>query len=84
MISLHENLPDDPEHFETTRHLQLWTYGHIIEASEPYAIVADMLDIANGGFFKPYRFPPVPIHRARPNRPPPRCDRSSSGRSSPS
>jgi hypothetical protein len=71
MIALHEQLPNDSRHFETARHLQFWTYGHIIEASEPYAILADMLDIANGGFFKPYRFPPVPIYRARPNQPAP-------------
>jgi hypothetical protein len=71
VIALHEQLPKGPEHFETARHLQLWTYGHIIEASEPYAIIADMLDIANGGFFKPYRFPPVPIYKARPNQPAP-------------
>jgi hypothetical protein len=51
MIRLHEQVPEGPEHFETARHLQLWTYAHIIEASEPYSIIADMLDIANGGFF---------------------------------
>jgi hypothetical protein len=71
MIKLHEELPEGPGHFETARHLQLWTYGHIVEASEPYSILADMLDIANGGFFKPYRFPPVPIYRARPGQPAP-------------
>jgi hypothetical protein len=69
MIGLHQQVPDGPDYFETTRHLQLWTYGHIIEASEPYSILADMLDIASGGFFKPYRFPPVPVYPARPNRP---------------
>jgi hypothetical protein len=69
MIALHEELPEGSAHFETARHLQLWTYGHIIEASEPYAILADMLDIANGGFFKPFRFPPVPINRAGRNQP---------------
>jgi hypothetical protein len=36
-------------------------YGHIIEASEPYAILADMLYIAAGGYFMPYRFPEKPL-----------------------
>lgn len=55
--------------FELARHLQLWTYGHIIEASEPYAIVADMLHICDGGFFMPYRFPDKELRRARPAEP---------------
>lgn len=71
MVALHEQIPEGAEHFETARHLQLWTYGHVIEASEPYAIIADMLDIANGGFYKPYRFPPVPLYRARRGQPAP-------------
>lgn len=71
MVAVHERLPHGPDYFETARHLQLWTYGHIIEASEPYAILADLLDIASGGFFKPYRFPPVPVYRARQGQPAP-------------
>src|SRR5688572_28258360 len=71
MIDLHSQVPEGRDHFQTARHLQLWTDAHIIEASEPYAILADMLDIANGGFFKPYRFPPVPIYRVRANQPAP-------------
>lgn len=64
---LHKLLPDDGDwkDFETARHLQLWMYGHIIEASEPYAILADMLHIADGGFFMPYRFPDKELRRAR-------------------
>lgn len=61
MNKLHDQIPTDtgwPD-FYAARHLQLWTYGHIIEASEPYATIADMLDIASGGYFKPYRFPEI-------------------------
>lgn len=31
-----------------SRHLQLWIYGHIIEASEPYDILANLLEVARG------------------------------------
>lgn len=63
---LHALIPDGEwSEFEKARHLQLWTYGHIIEASEPYAILADMLHIAAGGFFMPFRFPEKEIRRAR-------------------
>jgi hypothetical protein len=59
IMKLHEEIPDDTgwDDFYTARHLQLWVYGHIIEASEPYAILSDMLHIAAGGWFMPYRFP---------------------------
>lgn len=66
MEQLHAHIPEADEHYETSRHLALWTYGHIIEASEPYAILGDMLDIAGGGWFMaPSRFPDVPIRRPR-------------------
>jgi hypothetical protein len=51
-------MPDQPDAFERARHLQLWIWGHIIEASEPYAILANLLDIASGGRFEAFRFPP--------------------------
>jgi hypothetical protein len=44
--------------FEAARHLQLWIYGHILEASEPYELLANLVDVANGGRFKMERFPP--------------------------
>jgi hypothetical protein len=64
MTKLHDEIPPDETgwtNFYAARHLQLWTYGHIIEASEPYAILADMLHIAGGGFFMPYRFPEIKL-----------------------
>jgi hypothetical protein len=66
MLQLHALIPEGPDHHETSRHLALWTYGHIIEASEPLALLGDMLDIANGGWFKGLmRFPEVPARRPR-------------------
>lgn len=44
--------------FEVKRHLQLWIYGHILEASEPYELLANLIDVANGGIFSKDRFPP--------------------------
>jgi hypothetical protein len=38
-------------------HLRLWIYGHIVEASEPYELVANLLDVADGGTFNVARFP---------------------------
>lgn len=63
MMKLHTVIPAGDEWYETSRHLALWTWGHVVEASEPYAIVADMLHIANGGFYMPYRFPQAPPPR---------------------
>ncbi len=65
MMKLHALIPDGDEWYETSRHLALWTYGHVVEASEPYAILADMLDIASGGFFRADRFPDKPLRPAR-------------------
>ncbi len=66
MMQLHAVIPDGDEYYETSRHLALWTYGHVIEASEPYSILADMLDIAAGGWFKGgLRFPDVQVRRLR-------------------
>src|SRR5205814_75857 len=60
MVRLHDMIPEGEGDYETSRHLALWTYGHVIEASEPPAMLADMLHIADGGFFQGYRFPDVP------------------------
>jgi hypothetical protein len=66
ILQLHALIPEGEEYYEMSRHLALWTYGHIIEASEPYAILGDMLDIAGGGWFKgAMRFPDLPARRQR-------------------
>lgn len=43
---------------EANRHLALWLYGHIMEASEPYEFLANLIDVAVGGRFLTERFPP--------------------------
>lgn len=42
---------------EANRHLALWLYGHIMEASEPYEFLANLIDVAVGGRFLVERFP---------------------------
>jgi hypothetical protein len=53
LIEVHAEIKD----FEAARHLQLWIYGHILEASEPYEILANLIDVARGGRFNIRRFP---------------------------
>jgi len=45
------NLQKRIKDFETVRHLFLWLYGHIVEASEPYETIANMLNIVDGRTF---------------------------------
>ncbi|MGA2177917.1 MAG: hypothetical protein ABSH38_23460 [Verrucomicrobiota bacterium] len=54
MVKLHAKIED----FETQRHLGLWTYGHIIEASEPYERLANLIAVSQGERSKISRFPP--------------------------
>ena len=42
---------------EAAAHLRMWIYGHIVEASEPYELVANLLDITDGGTFVTAQFP---------------------------
>lgn len=37
--------------------LSLWLYGHIVEASEPYEVIANLLNIIDGGAFITNNFP---------------------------
>jgi len=44
---------------EAADHLALWIYGHIVEASEPYELLANLIDVAAGGHFNvASHFPP--------------------------
>jgi hypothetical protein len=38
-IPARRKVHDQIEEFEAARHLQLWVYGHILEASEPYELL---------------------------------------------
>jgi hypothetical protein len=40
------------------KNLQLWLYGHILEASEPYEKIANLLDILTGETYIAWKFPP--------------------------
>src|SRR5262245_5169868 len=39
MVSLERSLPEDDD---LGKHLQLWLYAHIMEASEPYILLMDL------------------------------------------
>jgi len=47
IVSLYQGTNDS----EAARHLPLWVYGHIVEASEPYELLANLLDVTQGGYF---------------------------------
>jgi hypothetical protein len=55
---------DRVETFEAERTLQLWLYGHIVEASEPYEILMNLTRISDGERYHSYCFP-----RTRSGRP---------------
>ena len=48
---------DKTKNYKTHRYLSLWLYGHIIEASELYEILASLLKICDGGRFGTNNFP---------------------------
>jgi hypothetical protein len=54
LVKVHEQIKE----LEPARHLQLWIYGHILEASEPYELLMNLIHVANGGRFGIDRFPP--------------------------
>lgn len=43
--------------FRIRKHLSLWLYCHIVEASEPYEIIANLINIVDGGRFIKNNFP---------------------------
>src|SRR5436305_582137 len=45
------------EDYEAKQHLALWLYGHILEASEPYELLANLIAVAGGDGFRLERFP---------------------------
>ena len=55
LVDLYRNT----DNVEAADHLALWVYGHIVEASEPYELLANLVDVANGGHFNAgSHFPP--------------------------
>lgn len=47
----------DADDFAKARHLQLWLWGHILEASAPYELLARLLAVCRGDRPKPTHFP---------------------------
>jgi hypothetical protein len=41
----------------------LWLYGHIVEASDHYEIIANMVNIAGGGSYRAWNFPKIKTRR---------------------
>jgi len=64
MHRVHDYIIEKGEN-EAAQHLGLWVYGHIVEASEPYELLANLIDVANGGRFKFHRFPSHPSGRPK-------------------
>lgn len=69
LLKVHRQIEEQmkAEGFEAARHLQLWIYGHILEASEPYEILANLIAVARGERFSIQHFPPNT--RGRPRNP---------------
>jgi hypothetical protein len=48
MHRVHDYIIEKGEN-EAAQHLGLWVYGHIVEASEPYELLANLIDVAKAG-----------------------------------
>lgn len=53
--------------WETQKNLLLWLYGHIVEASEPYEMLSNLIDISMGGCYSISQF--SPHKRGKPKSP---------------
>ena len=48
---------DKVDNYVAQKNLQLWVYGHIVEASEPYEKIANLLDVITGEPYIIRKFP---------------------------
>ena len=64
-------LINETKDWTTRRHLKLWAWGHTVEASEPYELLRNLIEVAGGGRFHIEWFPDVPVKggRKRPQHP---------------
>lgn len=53
---------------ETQKHIALWVYGHILEADEPYELLANLVRVAGGGRFHGTCFPSKDGRRPGPGK----------------
>ncbi len=56
------------ENYEAARHLQLWIYVHIVEASEPYEILSNLVNVSLGKRFSG-QFYPYKVGKSQPESP---------------
>lgn len=59
LLETHKQMGDT----EAARHLQLWLYGHIVEASEPYEILYNLISVSLGHRYSFSCFPDRPNGR---------------------
>jgi hypothetical protein len=50
-------LHNDTDDRLAARHLSLWVYGHIVEAAAPYDLLANLINVAQGGPARMFPFP---------------------------
>ena len=58
-----EDVINEAKVFRVRRHLKLWTWGDVVEATEPYELLRNLIEVAQGGRFRIEWFPDVSIHR---------------------
>jgi hypothetical protein len=77
LLETMERLINITEDQPTRRHLKLWTWGHVVEADEPYEFLRNLIAIAGGGTFLMGRrwFPDIGTEsKARPQYPAAKTD----------
>jgi len=57
VFGLFSDLLNTKLEFKESIHYSLLLYGHLVEASEPYEIICNMINIGNGGRYGTYNFP---------------------------
>ena len=57
VFGLFSDLLNSKLSFKESIHYSLLLYGHLVEASEPYEIICNMINIGNGGRYRSYNFP---------------------------
>jgi hypothetical protein len=66
-----EDVINEAKDFLVRRHLKLWVWGHVVEATEPYELLRNLIEVAQGGRFRIEWFPDVTTSsgRTRPQHP---------------
>lgn len=67
-IPLIQNLASEAKTYDAAKHLELWMYGHIVEAAEPFEILTNLIGVIKGERFKTDCYP-LPTGRRNPFSP---------------